>query len=292
MVQTNYSELLEAANIVAGKLIVVGRSKAFDARGEELYPPPVMLISEPTGAELAQERGYCLQLDAVQLERLQRTLREDHSIEVGVDSNAPRRSTSATSRDCSYPTEQQLLSYHQQLLGLLGDTPTNPRPFLNLFWIQLHEAGTETHLQRYQWDRSIVDAPEVSFVIATDLRAPQSVLRLVREQLQPHTLRVRRYMDRFYELTRCPIAIEIDEPRLLSDPDLLMRDVEGTFEQLVNSIASMPESQRRADLQGNPHVYTRLEPGLFGSKDAMRDVKDARQTLETLFEQERAQARQ
>jgi hypothetical protein len=292
MVQTNYSELLEAANIVAGKLIILGRSKAFNARGEELYSPPVVLISEPTGAELAQQRGYCLQLDAAQLERVQRTLREDHSIEVGLDLNVPRRSMSAMSRDCGYPTEQQLLSYHQQLLGILGDAPTNPQPFLNLFWIQVHEPGTETRLQRYHWDRSIVDAPEVSFTIATDLRAPQSVLRLVREQLQPHTIRMRAYMARFYELTQCSIAVEIGEPRLLSDSALLMQSIEGTFEQLVDLIASMPESQRRAGLQGNPHVYTQLEPGLFGSKDAMRDVRDAQHTLRMLFEQERTRARQ
>jgi hypothetical protein len=292
MVQTNYSELLQAANIVAGKLIVLGQSKAFNARGEEQPLPPVMLISEPSGEELAQERGHCLQLEAAQLERLQATLRENHSIQVGADLNVPRRSIGATSHDCSYPTEQQLLSYHQQLLGILGDKPTNPQPYLNLFWIEIHKPGTDTRLRQYHWDRSISDAPEAGFGIATDLRAPQAVLRLVRQQLQPHTIRIRALMDRFYELTGCPIAIDIDEPRLLADPAVLLRSIEGTFEQLVDSIASMPESQRRASREGNPIVYTQLQPGLFGSKDAMRDVRDAQQTLRMLFEQGRAPAGQ
>lgn len=291
MVQTNYSELLQPANIVAGQLIVLGKSEAFDAGGEEVYSPPVMLVSEPTGRELAQQRGHCVQLDAVHLERLHRTLREDHSIEVGLDWRAPRRAISAMSHDCAYPTEQQLLSYYQQLLGLLGDRPTNPQPFFNRFWIQLHEAGAGTRLQRYGWNRLIADAPEVTFIISTDLSAPQSVLRLVREQLQPHTIRVRRYMDRFDELTRCPIAIELDEPQLLSDPALLIRSIESTFEQLLNSIAPMPESMRRAGAHGNPHVYTRLEPGLFGDKDTMLDVKDAQQTLRMLFDRKRAEPR-
>jgi len=292
MVQTNYSELLQAARIVAEKLIILGQSKAFNARGEELYSPPVMLISEPTGQELAQQRGYCLQLDAVQLERLQGILRADHSIVVGLDLNAPRRSVSAMSHDCSYPTEQQLLAYHQQLLRLLGDAPTNPQPFLNLFMIELHEPGTDTRLQRYRWDRSIADAPEVSFAISTDLREPQSVLRLVRQQLQPHTKHVRALMDRFYELTRCSIAIDIDDPRLLAEPALLLQNIEGTFEQLVDSISSMPESQRRAGLQGNPHVYTQLQPGLFGTKDGMRDVRDAQNTLRMLFDRQRSRVEQ
>jgi len=292
MVQTNYSELLQPATVVAGSLVVLGQSKSFAASGEEMYSPPVMLVSEPTGEDLARERGSCLQLEAAQLLRLQRKLREDHSIHVGIDYLLPRRSINATSRDCTYPTEQQLLSYHQQLLGLLGDTPTNPEPFRNLFMIQLGEPGTETRLVSYQWDRSIADAPEVGFVIATDLRTPQAVLRLVREQLQPHTVRVRAYIDRFYELTRCPIAIKIDEPRSLADPNHLLASIEGTFEQLLDTIASMPESQRRAGPQGNPLVYTRLEPGLFGSEGAMSDIKDARQTLQLLFEQKRDQAAQ